>query len=1049
MMNFFLFTSLFAEEPMKWDVQNPPGPKRNIAIDTTQGTWMSLDVSPDGKTLVFDLLGDIYTLPSKGGKATSITSGMAWDMQPQFSSDGKSIVFSSDRDGGDNIWVMDTDGGNPIAYTKEDFRLLNSPVWDPSSTYIAARKHYTKHRSLGTGEIWLYSKDMSKGIALTQKENDQKDVGEPHFSSDGKYIYFSKDATNGTTFTYNKDPNKQIYAIYRIHLENGETEFVVGGSGSALRPVPSPDNASLAYVRRIQEKTHLMIRDLTTGVEKSLSDILDHDLQETWAIHGVYPMFSFDQNGENIYFWAKGGIWKYEIATDKRTSIPFHVQDTRTVLSALQSPNKIPFKTFESKMLRGARISPDKKQVLFESNGYIWIWDRKKKKAQRWSNAQDGHEYDAQWSPNGEQILYNRWTDDGFSQLFLTNKKHTSTEIPLPKGHYREAIFSPDGGSIIVRRGSGGWLRSPLYAQDTGIYQYNMQAGTWERLLSSGENPHFGREPHYLYYNSNREDKKTLMRLDLRDRSTREIAHSEKSNLILMSPDEQNIAFHEAYNVHQVVYPPHSKSLSLSPSDKSLSVTTLSTNGAWNMQYSQDGSSLLWTQGNTLFSYSSTKEIASETIVLTIPMDKPEGTYAIQNARIITMDGDTIFDKGTLVWKEDTIFAVGSDIEVPKNTKIFDGTGKTIIPGLIDVHYHGAQSEDDIIPQQNWEHLSALSFGVTTIHDPSHDTESIFTAKELQMSGRILAPRIFSTGTILYGADSRSTAKIEKLEDALAHLRRQKSVGAFSVKSYNQPRRNQRQQIIEAARQENMRVMPEGGSLMMHNLTQIVDGHTGIEHAIPVAPLYEDVLQLWSQTSVGYTPTLGVAYGGLMGENYWYAKTDVWKDKRLRLFVPQPLLDADARRATKVPEDEYHHIRIAQSAYELQKRGVHIQLGAHGQREGLAAHWEMWMFAQGGMSPLDIIRAATIHGAEYLGLQEDLGSLKKGKKADFVILEKNPLDTIANTTSIEWTVLNGRVYDATNMNQLYPTEKKLSPLYFQQGPQPTKEKEHTCGCGIH
>ena len=78
--------------------------------------------------------------------------------------------------------------------------------------------------------------------------------------------------------------------------------------------------------------------------------------------------------------------------------------------------------------------------------------------------------------------------------------------------------------------------------------------------------------------------------------------------------------------------------------------------------------------------------------------------------------------------------------------------GKTIVPGLVDVHAHGAQGIEEIIPRQNWEQYSNLSFGVTTIHDPSNDTSTIFAAGELQRAGSILTPRICSTGTILYGA---------------------------------------------------------------------------------------------------------------------------------------------------------------------------------------------------------------------------------------------------------------------------------------------------------
>src|SRR6185503_6194189 len=184
------------------------------------------------------------------------------------------------------------------------------------------------------------------------------------------------------------------------------------------------------------------------------------------------------------------------------------------------------------------------------------------------------------------------------------------------------------------------------------------------------------------------------------------------------------------------------------------------------------------------------------------------------------------------------------------------------------------------------------AFGVTTLHDPSNDTDTVFAASELQRAGLITGPRIFSTGTILYGANAPFTATIDSLEDARSHLRRMKAAGAFSVKSYNQPRRDQRQQVIAAARELGMMVVPEGGSLYEHNMTMVVDGHTGIEHAIPVGAVYADTVQLWSRTQVQWTPTLGVAYGGIMGENYWYAHTNVWEDERLLAFVPRESIDA-------------------------------------------------------------------------------------------------------------------------------------------------------------
>ena len=203
---------------------------------------------------------------------------------------------------------------------------------------------------------------------------------------------------------------------------------------------------------------------------------------------------------------------------------------------------------------------------------------------------------------------------------------------------------------------------------------------------------------------------------------------------------------------------------------------------------------------------------------------------------------------------------------------------------------------------------------------------------------------------------------VNSLDDARTHIRRMKAEGAISVKSYNQPRRDQRQQVLVAAREEGIMVVPEGGSLFMHNMTQVVDGHTGIEHALPVARLYDDVVQLWSSTEVGYTPTLGVGYGGLNGEIYWYQESDVFTDDKLQTFVPRGSYEPKSRRRIMASEGDWNHISIAEGCKQLYDAGVGVNLGAHGQREGLAAHWEMWMFEQGGMTPHEALRSSTPRG---------------------------------------------------------------------------------------
>ena len=325
--SFFLAFASFAEsdedeedsekeETPAWDIENPPGPTQNQVIDVDEGTWISLDVSPDGNEIVFDLLGDLYRMPIDGADGTNgvypekLTEGMAWDMQPRYSPDGKTIAFTSDRTGksklaGDNIWLIKPEDGALSQITDESYQLLNGPAWSPDGNYIVARKHFTSRRSLGSGEMWLYHRsgveaNAQGGVQLTKKPTEQKDVNEPVFSPDGKYLYYSEDVSPGSEFEYSKDPHKQIYAIKRIELATDETESYITGPGGACRPTPSPDGKTIAFVRRVDGKTGLHLFDTKTGAIRLLNDQLERDMQETWAIHGVYPAFEWTPNGECI-----------------------------------------------------------------------------------------------------------------------------------------------------------------------------------------------------------------------------------------------------------------------------------------------------------------------------------------------------------------------------------------------------------------------------------------------------------------------------------------------------------------------------------------------------------------------------------------------------------------------------------------------------------------------------------------------------------------------------------------------------------------------------
>ncbi|MBL4686278.1 MAG: PD40 domain-containing protein [Nannocystaceae bacterium] len=1058
------------ETEADWDVNAPPGPKTSVKIDVDSGTWMSLDVSPDGKTIVFDLLGDLYTMPITGGDAKSLTSGMAWDMQPTFSPDGQWIAFTSDQGGGDNIWVLPAAGGEAKAVTKEDFRLLNSPAWTPDGKYIVARKHFTAGRSLGAGEMWLYHVAGGSGLQMTAKPNDQKDVGEPAFSPDGRYLYYSQDVTPGKTFQYNKDPHAGIYAIKRLDRTEQRTETFVRGPGGAIRPTPSPDGRSLAYVRRLGLSTALYVHDLTTGKESVVYTQLERDMQETWAVHGVYPAMAWTPDSSAIVCWAGGKIRRIDVASRQAKVIPFRVQDTREVLESLRFPIEVHPKRFHTKMLRWVSVSPDGAFALYQAIGHLYLRDMKTGRVRRVTRDDDVFEQHPSFSRDGKSIVYTTWNDKTLGEIrVVATRGGRPKTLTTQPGHYTDPVMSPDGASVVYRKVGGGGLRSRLWSRDTGLYLVSSKGGDSTLVTRDGHEAQFGKRSDRVFFSAFDEDDDTtstvLKSARLDGSKVREHAKGEHIATFAVSPDESWLAYQERFHVYVTPFVAVGKAVTVGASAKGVPQAKVTRDAGEYLHWSGDSATLHWALGPELFTRDvkdafdflagSPKEALKPPtkgidIGFTVDSDAPTGTIALTGARIVTMNGDEVIEGGTIVLKGDRIAAVGANVEIPKGATVIDASGTTIIPGLVDVHAHGSQGSDGIIPQQNWLHLATLAFGVTTVHDPSNDTATIFAAAELARAGMVTAPRIFSTGTILYGAKTSFTAQVDSLEDARTHLRRMKAVGAFSVKSYNQPRRNQRQQIVVAARELSMMVVPEGGSLFQHNMTMVADGHTGVEHAIPVPAVYDDVTQFWGGTAVGYTPTTGVGYGGIWGENYWYAHTNVFEHKRLRTFVPRDRIEPRSRRRILASRGDWNHMRIAKATKRLLDAGVGVQIGAHGQREGLAAHWELWMFVQGGMTPHEALRAGTRGGAHYLGLDGDIGTLEAGKLADLVVIEGNPLDDIRVSDQVRYTMVGGRLYDAATMNQIAPAATERPPLYFElEDGSSGHVTSQTQGCSCH
>jgi imidazolonepropionase-like amidohydrolase len=683
-------------------------------------------------------------------------------------------------------------------------------------------------------------------------------------------------------------------------------------------------------------------------------------------------------------------------------------------------------------------------------------------------------EFSPSFSADGQWITYVTWNDDDEGQIWRLRLQGGMPERLTKTGNqYANPVFSPDQTKIAFLQGKRhhqsrrrAWQRTlpsdlcSRYSTRREQLRHQHSEQGFEPAHAPALFQYYG--DRIIYFETDK-DQTVLSSVKLDGTDYRQIVANKNAEEIIPSPDGRWIAFKELHNAYVAPLPmAGGKPITITAAESGVPVKQLTKIcGEW-LNWTGDSKSVTWSFGPTIYRQNLDKiyeqseqpkdakdakkdekdrfgpnlmlDAEAFNVALTLPRYMPRGVVALTNARIITMEGDKVIERGTILVEDNRIKAIGpaKTVTVPPGAQIVNLAGKTVMPGIIDVHSHMHYNNLDLHSVREWPYYANLAYGVTTSHDPSASTHLSFAESELIETGQLLGPRIYSTGFVLYGAENPEKAVIESLDDARNHVRRLKALGAISVKSYNQPRREQRQWIIEAAREEGIMVVPEGGSTYAYDMNMILDGHTGIEHALPVAPLYKDAIQIFAKSQSGYTPTLIVGYGGLTGENYFYQHYNVWENKKLLRFTPAGVLDARSRRRVMAAEDDFYHFTLSKTVKQLLDAGCRVQLGAHGQLQGLGAHWEIWMLQQGGMTPMEALRAATLNGALYLGLDGDLGSITVGKLADLVVLDKNPLENIHNTDSIRYVMKNGELFDGENLDKVWPTNEPRKPFRWQQ-----------------
>jgi len=1010
-------------------------------FEIARGTFLNLDVSPDGRSIVFDLLGDLYLLPVTGGTATPLLTGREWDQAPRFSPDGSRIAFVSDRSGVDNVWVLPLATRRPQQITRLEEAVAGTPAWSPDG-----------------GELLFGTRSVSSRLRLVGLNTDTIRDLEAHPAnalSESPYTYSYVAATSGV---FGPDRGAFFSEIHVVHprpgFAHGSRSVLVrvdarDGSRRVLtdlakahndsKPQVSADGRLLAYYRANSDGTEIRLRDMGTGTDRRLVEVPRADDPYRWGDRGdPMPTFAFTPDEQAIVIALGGTIHRVSLSDGERTEIPFRASAALDIPPRAAPRRRLTDGLLDVQAIRWPSFSRDGSRVAFNALGSIWVQDLPQGKPRRLTNGK-GFEHMPAMSPDGRRVAYVDYGDlQSKGTLVLADLARSDLRrVGVGDFGYFAPAWSHDGAKLAFVREThpSGPARDPRRTVlEYGWFDLQGETTTIAAVLPRAP---ILPSPFSLHVSFSDDDRELLctatpelMRtqvfsVPLHGGSRTELATGGREILgAVPSSDGRFIAF-IGLNGDSWLRRPEPARLPVplrpDPADAVLISSEMTTSMAW-----QRAGTLLVGNGSVIaqFEIAAHSRHAFADLRLQAPRHEGTGTLALVNARVVTVAGERgagpILERATIVVRGRRIAAVGPapEVAVPPDAVVIDATGLTILPGFHDAHYHSIGQDAGFSPRED---PSAVAFGLTSAWDAiTGYGEMGRAAEEMRAAGRLRGPRWFFAGRSV----EHFAGQVRGPEEARASARRHAALGVELLKDYAVPDRRTRRWFADAARHEGLGIAGhfEGLGQM---LARVMDGYTALEHSRFYVPFEDDVLQLLARTKTIVTPHALIAHG-----------TSSLDDEPLRLYFeqvqrrkPEQLARVSryVSRSTflewTTPTDkrleDIRPFRVAEASAALVRAGGKIAVSGHN-APAVLAHVEMWLLWKGGMPAEEVIRAATRTGIEKVGYADDLGSIQPGKIADLVVLGSDPLTDVLNTLDVRFTVIDGVVYDASTTRQVSP-----------------------------